>query len=237
MPKKNNEFFLEREYRKSWNFLKNIQRYIYFSMFVFLFSFFVGFFVPFPEEISQKIFEILNTLLLKTEGLETFGLIKFIFLNNLQSSFMVFVFGIFFGILPFFSSMFNGILLGFVASLSMGLEGILSLWKIFPHGIFELPAVFISLGMGLKLGLWLIISPIKFYWKKNKFVSIFFILFYPLTLLLALFLDYNFQNNMKKDFGNLQKDIPNSFRVFLFIVIPLLLIASIIEGSLISFFR
>jgi len=34
-------------------------------------------------------------------------------------------------------------------------DGFLSLWRLLPHGIFELPAVFISLGMGLKIGMFI----------------------------------------------------------------------------------
>ena len=68
------------------------------------------------------------------------------------------------------------------------------LWRIFPHGIFELPAVFISLGLGLKLG--------TFIFQRNK---------------LKAFAEFFW----------------NSLRVFLFIVLPLLIIAAIIEGSLI----
>jgi len=36
--------------------------------------------------------------------------------------------------------------------LSVGIEGYGILWRLVPHGIFELPAVFISLGLGIKLG-------------------------------------------------------------------------------------
>ena len=88
----------------------------------------------------------------------------------------------------------NGYVLGFVAYLVVNSDGILVLWRLFPHGIFELPAIFISLGLGLKVG--------TFIFQKKKFES-------------------------------LKKYSLNSLRVFLFIVLPLLIIASIIEGSLI----
>ena len=120
-------------------------------------------------------------------------LINFILLNNLQSSFFGMIFGVLLGILPVIVIIANGYLLGFVASISIEAEGVLILWRLLPHGVFELPAVFISLGLGLKLG--------TFIFQKEKIQS------------------------LKKYFWN-------SLRIFLFIVLPLLIIAAIIEGSL-----
>ena len=88
----------------------------------------------------------------------------------------------------------NGYILGFVSSMSVESAGVASLGKIIPHGIFELPAIFISLGLGLKFG------------------------------------TFAFQKNKAKSFKNY---LINSLRVFLLIVIPLLIIAGIIEGTLI----
>ena len=87
----------------------------------------------------------------ETSGLSWIQLILFILFNNLKSSFFGLVFGIFFGIFPSLVAIFNGYVVGFVSNESVRQSGVLILWKLFPHGIFELPAVFISLGMGLKL--------------------------------------------------------------------------------------
>ena len=78
--------------------------------------------------------------------------------------------------------------------LAINLEGGASLLKLLPHGIFELPAIFIALGIGLKLG------------------------------------TFPFQKEPEK---SLKRFLGNSIRVFLLIVLPLLLIAGIIEGLLI----
>ena len=121
---------------------------------------------------------------------------EFIFLNNAQSSFMGIVLGVLLGIFPVIATIANGFILGFVASLSVDSEGFFVLWRIFPHGIFELPAIFISFGLGLKTG--------TFVFQKKKFES--------------------FKNYLY-----------NSLKVFLFIIIPLLIIAAIIEGTLIFF--
>ena len=103
------------------------------------------------------------------------------------------IFGVLLGIFPIIAAIANGYLLGFVASISVGNVGFLVLWRLLPHGIFELPAIFISLGLGLKFG--------TFIFQKRKLES------------------------FKEFFWS-------SLRVFLLIVIPLLVIAGIIEGSL-----
>jgi stage II sporulation protein M len=104
------------------------------------------------------------------------------------------VLGVFLGVVPVLFAIFNGYLLGVVASLTVSQEGFFSLLQLFPHGIFELPAVFISLGMGVKLGSVL------------------------------------FQKNKMKFF---KENLSNSATTFLLVILPLLLLAAIIEGALI----
>ena len=93
------------------------------------------------------------------------------------------------GFFPVIFAIANGYVLGFVASATVEVQGISILWRLFPHGIFELPAIFISLGLGLKL--------MTFIFEKNKLKT-------------------------------LKIYLKNSLRVFLFIIIPLLIIAAVI---------
>ena len=141
--------------------------------------------------------ELLRELAEKTAGLGPGELIWFIFQNNLISSFIGLLFGVFLGIFPIIGTLINGLLLGYVYSMVSVTEGLGVIWMLIPHGIFELPAVFISLGLGLKLGM--------FIFAKNK---------------------------KKELFERLNK----SLKVFLMIVLPLLIIAAIIEGILIFSF-
>jgi len=190
------KFSFRREYKLSFDYIKECKNFIYLAFGIFFFFSLVGLFLPVPESLQTKILEMIYELIQKTEGLGWGGLIEFIFLNNLQSSFFSMVFGGILGLLPVFSSIFNGYLLGFVAKITLQGEGIFSLWKILPHGIFELPAIFISFGVGIKFG--------TFIFQKNKSKS---------------FQDYFW----------------NSLRVFFFVIFPLLVIAAIIEGTLIFF--
>jgi stage II sporulation protein M len=196
--KSTKKFRIRENFFSSLKFLKECKNFIYLIIGIFLFFSLVGFFIPIPKEISSQLLEIIKELLNQTENLSSLGLTSFIFFNNLQASFFGMVLGTFLGIFPILGSVFNGYLLGFVASISVREEGVLILWRLLPHGIFELPAIFISLGLGLKIS--------TFVLEKNKLKSLKFYL--------------------KK-----------SLMVFLFIVIPLLIIAAIIEGSLIALSR
>ena len=183
-------------YKESLGYIRVSRNFIYSVIIVFLFFFFIGFFIKAPGILEERILEFIKELLKKTAGMSQPELTSFIFFNNLQSSFIGMLFGIVLGIFPVLTTLANGYLLGFVAEKTVGKEGIFILWRLFPHGIFELPALFISLGLGLKLG--------TFIFKKNK-----------LKVLGTYLL--------------------KSIKVFFFIVIPLLIIAAIIEGVLIFF--
>jgi len=192
---KNKDFFAD-QYSRSWDYLKLSKNYIYAIFIIFLIFLLIGLFVPAPEAISEQILTYIQEIIKNSENLSFFGLMQFIFWNNLKVSFYGMLFGIVFGILPVVTSISNGYLLGFVSMFKIQSDGVLSLWRLFPHGIFELPAIFISLGLGLKLGAYL--------FRRGK-----------------------------KSF---KEDLVESLRVFIFIVVPLLLVASIIEGLLIFFF-
>lgn len=195
--KEENNFFRDN-YTDSWLYIKESKNFFYIIIGIFALFIFVGAFLPVPSAIEQQILDLIEELLRNTESLSWGGLMSFIFFNNLQSSFLGMLFGIVLGIFSVVTVVVNGYLLGFVASRVTQSEGIFVLWRLLPHGIFELPALFISLGLGLKLG--------TFIFKKNKIKS------------------------LKKYFWN-------SLKVFLFVVLPLLIVAAFIEGSLIFLFR
>ena len=186
------------DYRKFFDYIQESRKFIFLSIFIFIFFSLFGYFFQVPDFISSQIIKLITEIIEKTKDMSQMDMTIFIFLNNLKSSFFGMIFGVFLGIFPIFLLIVNGFLLGFVASLSVSSEGILSLWKVFPHGIFELPAVFISLGLGIRLG--------AFIFEKNK----------------RKLFKYHFLN---------------SLRVFLFIVIPLLFIAAVLEGILIFIFK
>jgi uncharacterized membrane protein SpoIIM required for sporulation len=72
--------------------------------------------------------------------------------NNITVSFLMFAWGITAGALTVLSLVYNGILMG-VVGVACGLNDMsLSLWSfVAPHGVLELPAIFIAGGSGLRL--------------------------------------------------------------------------------------
>ncbi|MEK6913938.1 MAG: stage II sporulation protein M [Nanoarchaeota archaeon] len=191
-------FNLKKEYKQSWQYVKDSKKFIYTIIGIFFLFTFIGFFIPAPQIIQERIMDFIKELIGQTKDMSQFDLISFIISNNVKSTFFGIIFGAFFGIFSLVGAITNGYLLGFVSFLSVNDGGILTLWKIFPHGIFELPAVFISLGLGLKIG--------TFAFQKKKL--------------------YSFRNYLI-----------NSLKVFLLVIVPLLVIAGIIEGTLMILVR
>ena len=76
-----------------------------------------------------------------------------IFLNNTFKTLAAILLGAFFGLLPAFFLLVNGAALGIVLSLSMQSRGLwVSLISVLPHGVLELPAVFLGTSIGIMLG-------------------------------------------------------------------------------------
>lgn len=145
------KFFIEN-YSKSFKYIRESRNFIYSALIIFFVFSIIGFFVPPPEIIEQQILTFIQELLERTSGMGLSELTGFIFLNNIKSSFMGIILGFFLGLFPLFAIISNGYLLGFVSSVSVDVMGIFILWRLLPHGIFELSAIFISLGLGLKFG-------------------------------------------------------------------------------------
>ena len=80
-----------------------------------------------------------------------------IFFNNALDGFLSMAFGLVIGLFPLFFILTNGMVIGIMLELMIVKYGVaygtfIFLVGIMPHGIFELPAIFISTSIGLKLG-------------------------------------------------------------------------------------
>ncbi|MCX6748262.1 MAG: stage II sporulation protein M [Candidatus Pacearchaeota archaeon] len=182
----------EGNYSKSWDYIKKIKNYIYFVIVLFLISIALGFI--FPRILEEQIKKLIEDLAKQTEGMNFSQLFVFIFTNNLKTAFLGMVFGIIV-LIPVFYCFFNGYVLGYVAKLVSDKQGFVVLLKILPHGVFEIPALFLSLSLGLKIGMFI------FFGKKKKY---------------------------------LKESFENGFRIFVYVIIPLLLVAGVIEAGLIA---
>ena len=189
---KRSKLDIKTQLKEAFYYLKKSLKYVYFSIFIFIASGIFGFL---NADRLSFIDKLLEEIISQTVGLNSLELIFFILQNNLQSSLISLVGGIFFGVFPIINAITNGAVIGYVLSKSYQIAGPSIIWRLVPHGIFELPAIFISLGLGIKLGFSI--------FSKNK------------------------TREFKSRFYN-------SANTFLMIVIPLLIIAAIIEGILIA---
>jgi len=231
MPRKKTQLKTQTQFKEALSYLKESQKYIYAAIIIFVLGGIFGFI--FWEHLTF-LNKIIAEIILKTQNFTGPELIFFILQNNLLSSLLSILLGLFFGIFPIFNAIANGTILGYVSALVSESQGLPVLWRLLPHGIFELPAIFISIALGIKLGFTLLIPYVKHYWKKNKFlgVAMFAVLVaFPLVALILISLN---QELAKKISGKFKYSFYNSVNAFLLIVVPLLIIAAIIEGSLIA---
>jgi stage II sporulation protein M len=186
-------FSLKKDFLESINYISEMKNYIYLSIFVFLLGGLIGFI--FSDYLSGYINELIKKLIESAVDLKGIDMIAFIFKNNAGVALIVLVLGVFFGIIPLIISLDNGVVIGYVVKLVLNKGSFLELWRLLPHGIFELPAIFISFGAGIYLGMFVF---------------------------------------AKKPLKELKRRFVKSIKVFFLIVVPLLVIAAIIEGLLIS---
>ena len=137
-------------FSQSWKLVKDQRKFIYSIIGIF----FAGSLIGFMEADTLKPYftELIGDIVDKTEGLDFLEMFWFIFSNNITSSLFALVLGALFGFFPIFNALFNGALLGYVYSEASTLAGYGVIWRLFPHGVFELPAIFISLGLGVYVG-------------------------------------------------------------------------------------
>lgn len=186
---------MKEQFGKAFSYLKESRNYIYAIALVFVCGLFIGFAY---SDSFKFLDEFLKQLISQIKGLNLMDTILFIFRNNTTSAFFGLFLGIVLGIFPLLNTISNGIILGYVLKGVWIDSGIANLWRILPHGIFELPAIFISLALGLRLGM-------SIFSKKSR----------------------------KEFFSR----IKNSFIIFVMVVLPLLLVAAIIEGILIFLYK
>jgi stage II sporulation protein M len=243
--KKKEKINLKQEYAESWDYIKKSKNYFWIIAALIIITALIGFFIPAPEIISSEILKIINEIIEKTQNMGSLELISFIITNNIQTSFLGMIFGFILGIFPIITAAINGYLIGFVSAMSVGLEGGLSLIKLLPHGIFELPAIILALGLGIKLGDKFVEEIFRI---KKSYLRITIIFLSIITTSLLAYLSYLKSLTLTGAiiffvmifaiimiFSNkaLKLESIKAIRVFVLIIFPLLLIAGIIEGSLI----
>ncbi len=266
--------FLKRNYQDCWEYMKDSRKYLAAVAILFVAAVLLGFFAPifFVDTIRN----LLKNLVDETKDMNFPQIFIFIFQNNLKTSFLGILLGFFLGVIPLFYAVTNGYIIGFVAAITAQVLGGSVLLRLLPHGIFELPALVIALGVGLRLGTFFftarnkgrgllayfttgvialiiflfalvilsLLGPIfqstvgpESFMKTPAFSAIAVLLF-AVSFFVSLFIGLSIlepkdKNKVKE---NLKKNFAYSLKIFLFIILPLLLIAAFIEAGLIAFF-
>lgn len=172
-------------YQECFKYISGNRNYIFAVIFIFFTSAVLG--AVFHSSLGF-IDGILKKIVSNTEGLSTLGIIVFIFFNNLKASLFGMLGGLFFGVFPLINALSNGLVLGYVFEKVSSVSGFGEFWKILPHGIFELPAVFISLGIGVRLGMFIFSrNPRKeFVFNARQALKAFFLVIVPLLAVAAV---------------------------------------------------
>ncbi|MBR9704832.1 hypothetical protein GOV12_05450 [Candidatus Pacearchaeota archaeon] len=284
--------FYDRVYKNgfidSLKYLGKLRVYLLIAVILFLLSGLIGYFDMFSfispelsESMGESIIDTIKQLQEETKDLGTFDLITYIMSNNIRTAFFGMIFGIFFSVLPLIILVTNGYILGFVSELVVNSPlnpiGVFILWKLVPHGIFEIPAILIAVALGIKIGTYpmylkekgkgylsILLSLVVFFFLfsiifmtlsiifypgiltpgpdvsdstfSNMFDDSLFILFYLIfaagCFILSLFLSMKILSI--DDRKIVKKMMIDSGKVFIFLVVPLLVIAGVIEGLLIA---
>ena len=173
---------ITNHYQQILRDLHEVRWYIFTAILIFVAGNVLAILIPaLGENILRGVLEYLKTF----KNKNALELVIAIFLKNASSALFAILFSFFFGLPPAFAAAFNGITMGAVLNLNP-----LNFFKLLPHGIFELPAMFIAWG----LGLWCAVA------------------FFPLPSLEVI----TFR-------------IKRSLNIYLSIIVPLLIIAAIVE--------
>ncbi|UFJ40699.1 stage II sporulation protein M [Brevibacillus humidisoli] len=145
--------------------------------------------------------EIADTL---KENNTTANAFWLIFKNNVTSSVLMMVLGLFFAVFPISGLVSNGVLLGYI--LEMMSSGGINWLQVFvvgilPHGIFELPAVIFAASLGIRYGV-LALRSIGALWRSDQ------------------------KERVKHDWQTVFRQFP----LALFTVVALLFVAAIVES-------
>lgn len=104
-------------------------------------------------DLADRFADNLATFVKRFGGMSHWQLAAAIFLNNSVKTLIALLLGAVFGVVPVIFLFANGAALGVALSLSIRTRGLwTSLASIAPHGVIELPAVFLGMSIGLMLG-------------------------------------------------------------------------------------
>jgi len=142
---------MKKQFTEAAQCARKARNFIYFGIAVFLVGVVAG--IIFPERFSVLL-DSFRSIAERFRGRSAPTTIVMIFFRNVSAVAISFFSGALLGIVPLTAAIINGALVGIVISYGMK-TGLMTVFgSLLPHGIFELPAIFLSWGLGLWLGSW-----------------------------------------------------------------------------------
>ncbi|MCK5595565.1 stage II sporulation protein M [bacterium] len=157
------------------------------------FLFFIGFALGTVSSIDVFMLfkEVFAKLLDKFKDAHGINLLLKIFFHNLFAVVIAITLGFIFGIFPIISALTNGFIIGLLLA-TLNDSAIISPAKfvlaLIPHGIFEIPALFLSFALGINLGSWPFKKDKKVFFKNtfNRYLSICLKIIIPFLFIAAI---------------------------------------------------
>jgi stage II sporulation protein M len=172
-----NSAVITNHYRQIRSDLNEVRKYIFAAIVIFVAGIIVAILIP---SLGKSVISLLLEYFKTFEHEKAPPLLIAIFLRNASSAFFAILFGFLFGLVPAFGAAFNGIAVGAILNMNP-----LNFFKIIPHGLFELPAMFISWGLGIWCAGGLFHAPtIGFRIKRS--LNIYLSIIVPLLIIAAI---------------------------------------------------
>src|SRR3989344_3390328 len=127
-----------KQFKEALEYIRQSKKYIFAAIILMVLSGVFGFI--FSSRLGF-LDSYLNEIISKTQDFGALEFILFILQNNFYVALFAIIGGIVFGIFPIANSIVNGAVIGYVFRRVFDSVGVLELWRILPHGIFELPAI------------------------------------------------------------------------------------------------
>ena len=160
--------------------LNEVRKYILVAILIFIAGNILAILIP---KLGESVISAFLGYFKTFENKNVLELVVAVFLRNAFSAFFAILFGFLFGLVPVFGAVFNGIAVGAILNLDPS-----NFFKIIPHGLFELPAIFIAWGLGMWCAGGLFHSPrfktIKFRVKRS--LNIYLSIIVPLLIIAAI---------------------------------------------------
>ncbi len=176
---------IKERYSETLGYLREARGFLLVAAVMFVIGTWIG--VAYPPH-WEDLLSGLKTMARQLKGKSTLSIAGAIFLKNSLASAMSVILGPLLGIVPLLGAIGNGLLVGTMMSHVSQATRVSMLLQLLPHGLFELPAMFMAWGIGMWQGTWFFHKgPDDLFGKRRrKAFRIYFMIIIPLLFIAAL---------------------------------------------------